>query len=314
MRFVLSTMLGIIINPKSGKRAFRAQRIYLFRLLRHRHQPFAYRVTQYAGHATELARDLVERGYDQILVLGGDGTLSEALNGIMTAQIEPEKRAQICLGIMPRGTGNDWSRYWNLTKNHKESLRRFFEGEGHPIDVGCVTYYRNSVAHHRYFINSVGFGVDPLCCKIADQLKYYIGSHSINYLFALIAAFFKQKPIHMGLYVDDQLVVEDGLFTMNIGNGPYSGGGIKQNPEADPTDGIFQSMFVTKPTVRKLIEAVPNLFNGKLSDMPFVHSVEGKKIELRTKKHLLFEADGILNDVTGTCIITCQHHALQFKV
>ncbi len=306
-------MLGIIINPKSGKRAFRAQRVYLFRLLRHRHQPFAYRVTQYAGHATELARDLVERGYDEILVLGGDGTLSEALNGIMTADIPAEQRAKIHLGIMPRGTGNDWGRYWNLTKNHKQSLKRFFEGEGHPIDVGCVTYYRNNVAYHRYFINSVGFGVDPLCCKIADQFKYYIGSHSINYLFGLIVAFFKQKPIHMGLYVDDQLLLEDGLYTMNIGNGPFSGGGIKQNPDADPTDGIFQSMFVAKPTLHKILQAVPKLYNGHLTDVSFVHAVVGKKIELRTKKHLLFEADGILHDVMGPCVITCQHHAIQFR-
>ena len=52
-------MLGIIINPKSGKKAFRAQRIYLWNLLRKRHQPFAYRVTKYAGHAIELARELV---------------------------------------------------------------------------------------------------------------------------------------------------------------------------------------------------------------------------------------------------------------
>ena len=155
-------MLGIIINPKSGKKAFRAQRIYLWKLLRKRHQPFAYRVTKYAGHAIELARELVEKGYDEILVLGGDGTLSEAINGIMRAEIEPAQRAKIRVGLMPRGTGNDWGRFWNLTKNHKESLKRFFEGEGHPIDIGCVTYWRNGIAHHRYFINSVGFGVDPL--------------------------------------------------------------------------------------------------------------------------------------------------------
>ena len=80
-------MLGIIINPKSGKKAFRAQRIYLWNLLRKRHQPFAYRVTKYAGHAIELARELVEKGYDELLVLGGDGTLSEAVNGIMRAEI-----------------------------------------------------------------------------------------------------------------------------------------------------------------------------------------------------------------------------------
>lgn len=155
-------MLGIIINPKSGKRAFRAQRVYLFRLLRQRHEPFTYRVTQYAGHAIELARELVERGYDEILVLGGDGTLSEAVNGIMTAKTDAAQRSRIQLGLMPRGTGNDWGRYWGLTKDYKESLRRFFEGKGVPVDVGCVSYCRNGVEQKHYFINSVGFGVDPL--------------------------------------------------------------------------------------------------------------------------------------------------------
>ena len=94
-------MLGIIINPKSGKRAFRAQRVYLWRLLRKRHLPFAYRVTKYPKHAIELARELAEKGYDEILVLGGDGTLSETINGIMRAVISPEKRAQIQVGLMP---------------------------------------------------------------------------------------------------------------------------------------------------------------------------------------------------------------------
>ena len=88
-------MLGIIINPKSGKNYFRAQRIYLWHLLRKRHQPFAYRVTKFAGHATELARELVEKGYDEILVLGGDGTLSEAINGIMRSTLTPEQKAAI---------------------------------------------------------------------------------------------------------------------------------------------------------------------------------------------------------------------------
>ena len=85
-------MLGIIINPKSGKKAFRRQRLYLWKLLKKRHEPFTYRVTKYAGHAIELARELVETGHDQILVLGGDGTVSETINGIMTATITDEQR------------------------------------------------------------------------------------------------------------------------------------------------------------------------------------------------------------------------------
>ena len=306
-------MLGIIINPKSGKRAFRAQRIYLWKLLRQRHQPFAYRVTKYAGHAIELARELVEKGYDEILVLGGDGTLSEAINGIMRSTLTPAQRAKIQIGLMPRGTGNDYGRYWGLTKRFKEALRRFFEGTGHPIDVGCVTYWRNAIEHHRYFINSVGFGVDPLCCKKAETLKYYLGSHHVNYVFGLIGAIMQHQSQHMVLAVDGQQTVDDRLFTMNIANGPYSGGGIKQNADADPTDGIFHGMFIRKPTFSQILKALPNLFNGKLTDLPFVYPLVGKEITITYRKHLLFEADGILENIIGPCKVTCLHHALQFK-
>lgn len=306
-------MLGIIINPKSGKRAFRRQRIYLWKLLRQRREPFVYRVTKYAEHAIELGRELVERGCDEILVLGGDGTLSEVINGIMRADIPAEQRSQICFGLMPRGTGNDWGRFWGLTKDHKKSLDRFFNGERQQLDVGCVTYWRNGIVHRRYFINSVGFGVDPLTCQWATTLKYYIGSHHVNYFFALLAAVCVHKSQKIELIVDGKTIVNDMLFTMNIGNGPFSGGGIKQNPDADPRDGVFHSIFVQTPTFRQVLKAIPRLFDGRLTDLDFVHSFVGKEVEVNTRKHLMFEADGILENVMGPCRITCLHNALAMK-
>ena len=306
-------MLGIIINPKSGKRAFRRQRIYLWKLLRKRREPFVYRVTKYAEHAIELGRELVERGCDEILVLGGDGTLSEVINGIMRADIPEEQRAKISFGIMPRGTGNDWGRFWGLTKDFKKSLNRFFNGEKQPLDVGCVTYWRNGIVHHRYFINSVGFGVDSLTCQWATTLKYYIGSHHVNYFFALLAAVCVHKSQKIELIVDGKTIVNDMLFTMNIGNGPFSGGGIKQNPDADPRDGVFHSIFVQTPTFRQVLKAIPRLFDGRLTNLDFVHSFVGKEVEVNTRKHLMFEADGILENIMGPCRITCLHNALSMK-
>lgn len=306
-------MLGIIINPKSGKRAFRRQRIYLWKLLRQRREPFVYRVTKYAEHAIELGRELVERGCDEILVLGGDGTLSEVINGIMRADIPEEQRAKISFGIMPRGTGNDWGRFWGLTKDFKKSLDRFFNGEKQPLDVGCITYWRNGIVHHRYFINSVGFGVDSLTCQWATTLKYYIGSHHVNYFFALLAALCVHKSQKIELIVDGKTIVNDMLFTMNIGNGPFSGGGIKQNPDADPRDGVFHSIFVQTPTFRQVLKAIPRLFDGRLTNLDFVHSFVGKEVEVNTRKHLMFEADGILENIMGPCRITCLHNALSMK-
>ncbi len=307
-------MLGIIINPKAGKKAMRAQRIYLWKLLRQRHQPFTYRVTCYANHAIELARELVEKGYDQILVLGGDGTLSEAINGIMRADITPEQRSKIQFGLMPRGTGNDFARFWGLNRHFKRSLQLFFDGKAQPLDVGCLTYWRNGVEHHRYFINSVGFGIDSMTNSFGQHLKYYIGSHHINYLFGLFGALVKFKPQKMELFVDGQSVVNSKMFHMNIANGPYNGGGMKQNAEADPRDGLLHGIYVEKPTFKQICSGISKLFNGGLYKLPYVHPFVGKDFRIETKGHTNFEGDGITMDIMGPFEVHCCHHALCMTV
>jgi len=304
--------LHVIINPYSGKKALLRQRYYLFRTLKQKGITYEYYVTQYANHATELARDIVEKGGRRLFILGGDGTLSEAVNGIMTAHLTDAERQQVQIGIMPRGTGNDFGRFWHLDKNYKQSINHFLTGQPHPIDIGCLTFKRNGEEHHRFFVNSLGFGVDPLTCLYADRLKPYIGSHHVNYLFGLLRALRHQQPIPMSIHADGKPLLDSGLFTMNIGNGPYSGGGIRQNPTADPTDGILNAMFVEKPTLKMVLQALPHLFNGHLTDIDFIHSLQGKEIQIITDQHLMIEADGILHHFTGSCTISCIHHALQF--
>ena len=306
-------MLGIIINPMSGKRAFRHQRLYLFRLLKEKDIPFEYRVTKYAGHATEIAREMVEKGIRKVLVLGGDGTMSEVVNGLMSANV-PD-RESIQFGLMPRGTGNDWGRFWGLTRDHHKSLDVFFNhGKAQPIDIGDLIYYRNGEEHHQYFANSVGMGIDAFTVARAHVMKYYLGSHSILYFFALLSAVFRWKAMPLPLRTDDGFSLNENLFTMNIGNGPYSGGGIRQNPEADPRDGIFHAMFVKQPTFSQLCKAIPKLFNGQLTSLPFIYTYTAKEVELLTKEHVGFELDGILLDACGPFKVRLIPHALQMIV
>ena len=101
---------------------------------------------------------------------------------------------------------------------------------------------------------------------------------------------------------------------MNVGNGPYSGGGIRQNPDADPRDGIFNAMFVKKPTLRQLFEALPNLFNGHLTDSPFIHTIKGREIMIETDMSVIIETDGILMSYEGNGRLSCIHHAINFVV
>lgn len=314
-------MLGIIINTKAGKKAYLLQRYYLFDLLRERGEEYIYRITQYPNHARELARELAEeQGIRRFLILGGDGTISEAINGLMEARI-PD-RDQLEFGFMPRGTGNDYGRYWHLTKDYQDALDRFFHGRPRPVDVGCVTYFRNGNEHHHYFINSVGFGIDAKTCLWAQNLKYYIGSHSWSYTIALLCAVWTHKSAPLHIKTNEGLELNEKLFTMNIGVGPYSGGGIRQNPDADPTDGIFHSMFVQPPTFMEILKAIPKvLAGGRLTDLDIVHSFTASELEVTVDtvdpksgqklNNLIYEADGILVQACTPYKITCMHHALK---
>ena len=311
-------MLGVIINTKAGKKAYLRQRYYLFDLLREKGTEYTYHVTQYAGHAAELAQVFVEQGYDRLLVLGGDGTLSEVIDGVMhaiaSAKNNSSRHALVSVGLMPRGTGNDWGRYWHLTKDHKKSFDRFFSGTAQPVDVGCLTVRRAGKEEKHYFINSVGFGIDAKTCERAQVMKYYVGSHGINYFFGLLSALFTHKSVPVKISTKYQVPSmkyegtegdvrveswEQPLFTMNIGNGPFSGGGIKQNPDADPTDGIFHSMFVTTPSFKDVMRAIPKLFNGRLPEVDFIRNFRATEVEIETQEHIVIEKDGILVDACG---------------
>jgi diacylglycerol kinase (ATP) len=153
-----------------------------------------------------------------------------------------------------------------------------------------------------------------MCCRYAEQLKYYIGSHHINYFFALLWSLTKYKNPHLRLDVDGKTVVESKMFVTSIANGSYVGGGMKLNPNADPCDGVLHSMFLTPPTFKQILQAIPRLFDGRFYELPFVHPVVTDNLLMHTKQHQSFEADGIVMDVTGPCKVTCMKHALQMIV
>jgi diacylglycerol kinase (ATP) len=236
---------AIIINPKSGKRKFRQQRKYLFLTLKHAGIEFDYRVTRFAGHAIKIAEYFVEKNYKNIMVLGGDGTMSEVINGIFSANIEDTSSLKIAL--IPRGTGNDWGRFWGLTRDYKQSIDVFLKGKLQSIDIGKVEYQMEGEKESHFFINSIGLGLDAAVVNLTHRLKAVLGSHSFLYTLALLGAVFSYKAHKVRIFSDEKNIT-DSMFTMNVANGCYSGGGMKQNPNALPYDGLMDVMMAKKPT------------------------------------------------------------------
>jgi len=280
---------AVIINLKSGKKNFRRQMLYLFHQLNQAGIVYEHQFTDFAGHAVLIARKFARRGFRNFMVVGGDGTISEVVNGIFSSGTDT---SDVQLALVPRGTGNDWARFWGLDRDYKHSVAVFIQQKRKLIDIGTIRYTMEEDAYTHYFINSVGFGLDATVVKATHRLKRYLGSHSFMYFIALLTAVFQFKPFRFHLKNNGK-EIQDVLFTMNIANGCYSGGGMKQNPDALPYDGIFHAMMVRKPSFQDIITALPLLFNGRLQHHPALETFTTEELELDYHNGGYFEADGI---------------------
>ena len=302
---------AIIINPKSGKKKLFRQRKYLFLTLKNAGILFEYRVTKFAGHAIKIARLFAEKKYQNFLVVGGDGTLSEVINGIFSADIEVTNSLKIAL--IPRGTGNDWGRFWGLTRDYYHSIDVFLKGNIQTIDIGKVDFELEDEKLTHYFINSVGLGLDAAVVNITQKLKRLAGSYSFLYTVALLFVVFTYRARKIKIRSTDRNL-DESMFTMNVANGCFSGGGMKQTPNALPYDGLLDVMIAKKPTFVDIIGGLRRLFNGKLLEHPVIDSFQTKSITIQCHKNTMLEADGIVVYGTSPYTISIIPNAIQMIV
>ena len=282
---------GVIVNPYSGKRRLQKDWTNIYYLLKKAEINFSEQLTSYAGHAIEIARTMVEAGYRHLLIVGGDGTLNEVVNGIYTSNIT-DKNA-VTLALVPYGTGNDWARYWGITRKRKKLTTQLFQRKSVPIDLGKISYQdHNSQNATRYFINGAGWGFDGTVVRITNKLKHYLGGSAWVYSLSVFLTLFTLKTHRMRL-TDDHRTVQRPFFTIAIGNGCYSGGGIKQVPEANPTDGLLHITAMEQIKLRQIPSALKLLFAGRLPEHPCAHSFVTSKFTMEYESAIDAETDGV---------------------
>lgn len=308
---ITSQHWAVIINPKSGKKKYRQQRKYIFLTLKHAGIRFDYKVTKFAGHAIKIAKHFAEMNYRNFLVVGGDGTISEVINGIFSADIADTSSLKI--GLIPRGTGNDWGRFWGLTSDHVHSLDVFLKNKVQSIDIGKINFELEGEKLTHYFINSVGFGLDAAVCHNTNRMKKYVGSHSFLYTIAMLGAIFTYRT-HKVRITSAEKNINNDMFTMNVANGCFSGGGMKQNPNALPYDGLLDVMLAKKPTLKDIFYALTLLFNGKILQHPVIESFQTSKLTLHCEHNGIFEADGIVVNCNSPVNIEIIRNGIQMIV
>lgn len=294
MNDIRSEEWSVIANPHAGTRQLEKDWTELYRLLKKSKINFSIHLTAYKGHATEIARQLVNNNSRCLMVVGGDGTMNEVVNGIYTSRLTAAQKHAITIALVPYGTGNDWARYWGITRNYRQLARQLFSRKSQSIDIGKIIYQHNGNKQIRYFINAAGIGFDAVVVRTTNRLKEYFTGSSWVYKLALLLSVFFQKSQRVKIIDSGKMIFDKTVFSMAIANGCYSGGGLKQAPDANPTDGIVNLTVIEKPNFFNVIFGLKYLFKGELTKHPIVHTFKGEKFKVEASMPIAVEIDGIL--------------------
>ncbi len=239
----------IILNPAAGKKRSVKNLKIVEEILTKRGVSFAVHKTTGIGVATDIARALSQAGEEEIVVLGGDGTLHEVLNGVDPTRCR--------LGLIPSGTGNDFAGRLGLPMDAAKALELILEGEATPLDyleVGGVRCMN---------VGGIGMDVDVL-----ERCKKGRMKGKLKYLFSLLKSLFAFKGLPVTIESEGRIEKRDALIAAAC-NGAQFGGGITICPAAEVDDGKLNVVVVDCIGGKmKIIKAFFILMKGGILEYP----------------------------------------------
>jgi len=280
----------IIVNPNAGSKKGARDWTKICHLLSQEGFDFHCVFTEHRNHAIHLTEQNLEKGYRNLVVVGGDGTMNEVLNGIMNQTKAPLE--DIYLGMIPVGTGNDWCRTFGIPFDYKKAIHILKTKKIFIQDIGKVIYYKKNNTLQRYFLNVAGMGYDALVAKKTNILKEKGKGGPLAYIYFVFASLFQYKFMEGVIEVDDQIVFKGEIFSMNVGICKYNGGGMMQVPYAIPDDGFLDMMIIKKASKFIVIRHARKLYDGTLVNLPVVKTFRGKSIRIRSTGKIYLETDG----------------------
>ena len=279
----------IIVNPNAGKRKGEKDWKQISAWFVKYDIPFKSVFTEHRDHACKLAIKYIEAGYKHIVVVGGDGTFNEVVNGIFKqTRYDP---LDIYLGIIPVGTGNDWARMYGIPKQYKKAVKLIKKEKTFIQDIGKVIYHSDGKPVERYFANIAGMGYDAMVAQKTNRQKEQGKGGSFSYFYNIFTSLFSFKHTPYEITVDGN-TTKGRIFSVSVGINKYNGGGMKQLPNAVPDDGLLDVTLINSVGKMVVIKHVKDLYDGSFIEMPQVDTYQGKTINIKTTNPIFLEADG----------------------
>jgi YegS/Rv2252/BmrU family lipid kinase len=247
------------------------------------------RFTERKFHAVDLARDAADRAADIVLSVGGDGTLNEVVNGLMTLSRPPERRP--ALGILSLGTGSDFARTLGLIDT-RSAVRALIHGTPRICDLGHVRFTLGSRTWIRYFANVFDVGLGGNVVRIANSMPKNLGGF-MTFLLSSLGGIATFKPPDLIIEIDGNHIDRGSITIAGCANGQYFGGGMNIAPMARLDDGRLEVLYVKDTNLFKFIRRVlmPVYQAGHLSYERFYHR-PARRVRITGDRVFLCDIDG----------------------
>ena len=236
------------------------------------------------GRLTQLAAAAVADGATRLVVVGGDGSVNEVVNGIAGAE-------SVELAVIPRGTGWDFVRTHGIPRDLDAAIDVALTGAVRAIDVGVVSYrtWSGNEATSR-FANVASAGISGAIARRANESSKALGG-KVSYYWATLAVFLGWKTGELQVTVDDE-IRSGRMIDAMVCNGRYLGGGMMMCPDAEPDDGLFDVLLIGDVTKRDLAFVLPKTYRGKHLPHPRLELLRGRVITVDADEPLPIELDG----------------------
>ncbi len=295
----------IIINPKAGKGNGGKSVPVIKNHIRENNLDAKIIVTGRPHHATEIVKEN-QLKFKKIVGVGGDGTLNEIINGINFDLVNKP-----VLGVIPIGSGNDFARMLNLSKDINRNLKLVFDhAPVKTIDVGSIKFTEHNTTGTKThkFLNGLGIGFDAYVAYINQHSKQFSGL--ISYVFAVVKALINVKDMPVRIKLGNSIILGNKLLVA-IGNGKTHGGGFYLNPGAEIDDNQLDLTVIEKLTKLQIMQKLPLALFNKLETAKEVSMYKFNEIDITIEKPYYVHADGeIISDKISSVNVTCLKNAI----
>ncbi|QHJ71998.1 MULTISPECIES: diacylglycerol kinase [Planococcaceae] len=282
----------IIYNPTSGRELFRKHLPEVLERMEIAGYETSCHATTCEGDATAAAITAVERKFDLIVAVGGDGTLNEVVSGVSKFENRPK------IGLIPMGTTNDFARAVHIPRDINKAVDIIIQGDSVPVDVGMM--------NDRYFINIAGGGrMTELTYEVPSKLKTVLGQ--MAYYLKGIEMLPSIRSSNVRIEYDGE-VFDDKAMMFLIGLTNSVGGFEKLAPDASINDGKFTLLILKEVNMAEFIRLASLALRGEHLSNPHVIYAKASRISVSSEERVMLNLDGEFGGVLPAVFQNLEKH------